>query len=33
MEINNRKYVTYEEFGAIGDSISDDFCAIYNAHV
>ena len=27
-----KNYVTYEEFGAIGDGISDDFAAIYKAH-
>ena len=27
-----KNYVTYEEFGAIGDGITDDFAAIYKAH-
>ena len=30
MEIEN--YVTYEEFGAVGDGVADDFLPIYNAH-
>jgi hypothetical protein len=29
----NKDYVTYEEFGAKGDGIADDFPAIYAAHV
>ncbi len=31
--IENKKFVTYEEFGAKGDGIADDFPAIYAAHV
>ncbi len=27
-----QKYVTYEEFGAVGDGVTDDFAAIYAAH-
>ena len=27
------KSVSYEEFGAIGDGIAEDFEAVYNAHV
>ena len=30
--MSDKKYVTYEEFGAVGDGASDDFSAIYNAH-
>lgn len=28
----NEKYVTYEDFGAVGDGVHDDFEAIYRAH-
>ncbi len=28
----DKKYVTYEEFGAVGDGITEDFAAIYKAH-
>lgn len=28
----NKKYVTYEEFGAVGDGVTDDFAAIKRAH-
>ena len=31
--MENKKYVTYEEFGAKGDGVADDFAAIYAAHV
>ena len=27
-----KKYVTYEEFGAVGDGVHDDFAAICKAH-
>ena len=27
-----KKYLTYEEFGAIGDGVHDDMPAIVNAH-
>ena len=30
MDIKN--YVTYEQFGAVGDGVADDFLPIYNAH-
>ena len=30
MEI--KKFVTYEDFGAVGDGIADDFLPIYKAH-
>lgn len=33
MSIQEKNYVTYEEFGAKGDSVTDDFRAIYNTHV
>jgi len=28
-----KTYVTYEQFGAVGDSVTDDFKAIYDTHV
>ena len=28
----DKKYVTYEEFGAVGDGITDDFASLYLAH-
>ena len=28
----DKKFVTYEEFGAVGDGVTDDFAAIYRAH-
>ncbi len=28
----DKSYVTYEEFGAVGDGITEDFAAIYKAH-
>lgn len=30
--MSNKKYVTYEEFGAKGDGVAEDFEAIYRAH-
>ena len=30
--MRDKKYVTYEEFGAVGDGKHDDFEAIYKAH-
>ena len=30
--MSNKKYVTYEEFGAVGDGVHDDFFAIREAH-
>ena len=30
--MSNKNYVTYEEFGAVGDGVADDFAAIYKAH-
>ena len=27
-----QNYVTYEQFGAVGDGVSEDFAAIYAAH-
>ena len=32
VELKERNYVTYEDFGAIGDGVTDDFIAIYNTH-
>ena len=30
--MSDKKYVTYEDFGAVGDGVADDFAAIYRAH-
>ena len=30
--MSNKKYVTYEEFGAVGDGVTEDFAAIKKAH-
>ena len=30
--MSDKKYVTYEEFGAVGDGVTDDFAAIKRAH-
>ena len=30
--MENKNYVTYEQFGAIGDGVADDFLPIYEAH-
>jgi len=30
--MSDKKYVTYEEFGAVGDGVTEDFAAIYKAH-
>ena len=30
--MSEKKYVTYSEFGAVGDGVADDFAAIYAAH-
>ena len=30
--MSDKKYVTYEEFGAVGDGVADDFAAMYRAH-
>ena len=30
--MSEKKYVTYEEFGAVGDGVTNDFAAIYLAH-
>jgi len=32
LERSDISYVTYEDFGAVGDGVTDDFTAIYNAH-
>ena len=29
---NGQEYVTYEDFGAVGDGIANDFAAIYKTH-
>ena len=29
---DNSAYVTYEQFGAVGDGVTDDFAAIRSAH-
>lgn len=29
----HKDFVTYEDFGAVGDGIQDDYLAIYNAHI
>lgn len=30
--LNEKKYVSYEDFGAVGDGVTDDFRAIRDAH-
>jgi len=30
---NEKSFVTYEQFGALGDGVSDDFEALYSAHI
>ena len=30
--MSDKKYVTYEEFGAVGDGVTEDFEAIKKAH-
>ena len=31
--ISDKEYVTYEDFGAVGDGVTNDFEAMYNAHI